>query len=57
MTWGPEAVRMRLASSAKVQVSVYGHVSCVAANPLTYRVERTSSGWRVAGVAAWGPVS
>jgi hypothetical protein len=50
-------VRMRLASSAKVQVSVYGHVSCVAANPLTYRVERTSSGWRVAGVAAWGPVS
>ena len=41
----------------QVQVSVYGHVSCVAANALTYRVERTSSGWRVAGVAAWGPVS
>jgi hypothetical protein len=41
----------------QVQVSVYGHVSCVAANSLTYRVERTSSGWRVAGVAAWGAVS
>ena len=41
----------------QVQVSVYGHVSCVAANSVIYRVERTSSGWRVAGVAAWGPVS
>jgi hypothetical protein len=41
----------------QVQVSVDGHVSCVAANSLTYRVERTSSGWRVAGVAAWGAVS
>jgi hypothetical protein len=41
----------------QVQVSVYGHVSCVAANSLTYRVERASSGWKVAGGAAWGPVS
>ena len=41
----------------QVQVSVHGHVSCVGANSLTYRVERTSSGWKAAGVAAWGPVS
>jgi hypothetical protein len=41
----------------QVQVRVYGHVSCVGANSVIYRVERTSSGWRVAGVAAWGPVS
>jgi hypothetical protein len=41
----------------QVQVSVHGHVSCVGASSLTYRVERASSGWRVAGVAAWGPVS
>jgi hypothetical protein len=41
----------------QVQVSMYGHVSCVGASSLTYRVERTSSGWKAAGVAAWGPVS
>ena len=41
----------------QVQVSVHGHVSCVAANSVTYRVERTSSGWKAAGVTAWGPVS
>ena len=41
----------------QVQVGIYGHVSCVAASSLTYRVERTSSGWKVAGVAARGPVS
>ena len=41
----------------QVQVSVHGHVSCVGASSLTYRVERASSGWRVAGVAAWGSVS
>jgi hypothetical protein len=41
----------------QVQVSVHGHVSCLAANSLTYRVERTSSGWKAAGVVAWGPVS
>ena len=41
----------------QVQVSVHGHVSCVGASSLTYRVERASGGWRVAGVAAWGPVS
>jgi hypothetical protein len=41
----------------QVQVSVHGHVSCVGANSVIYRVERTSGGWRVAGVAAWGAVS
>jgi hypothetical protein len=41
----------------QAQVSVTGHVSCVAANSVMYRVERTSGGWRVAGVAARGPVS
>jgi hypothetical protein len=41
----------------QVQVGVYGFVACLGANSLTYRVERTSDGWRVAGVAARGPVS
>jgi hypothetical protein len=41
----------------EVQVSLSGHVSCVAANSVTYRIERSSGGWRAAGVAAWGPVS
>ncbi|HJV15163.1 MAG TPA: hypothetical protein VJ625_14845 [Propionibacteriaceae bacterium] len=41
----------------QVQVSVTGHVSWIAANSVIYRVERTSGGWRVAGVAARGPVS
>jgi hypothetical protein len=41
----------------QVQVSVHGHVSCVGANSVIYRVERTNGGWRVAGVAAWGAVS
>jgi hypothetical protein len=41
----------------QVQVGVYGFVACLGASSLTYRVERTSGGWRVAGVAAWGPVS
>ena len=41
----------------QIHVSVHGHVSCVAANSVIYRVERTSGGWRAAGVVAWGPVS
>jgi hypothetical protein len=41
----------------QVQVGVYGFVACLGASSLTYRVEQTSGGWRVAGVAAWGPVS
>jgi hypothetical protein len=41
----------------QVQVSVHGHVSCVAANSLIYRVEQTGGGWKAAGVVAWGPVS
>jgi hypothetical protein len=41
----------------QVQVGVYGFVSCVAASSLIYRVEQTSGGWRVAGIAARGPVS
>ena len=41
----------------EVQVGVNGYVACLGASSLTYRVERTSGAWRVAGVAAWGPVS
>ena len=41
----------------QVQVGIYGHVSCLAANSLAYRVERTSGGWRVAGVVWRGPVA
>jgi hypothetical protein len=41
----------------QVQVGVYGFVACLAASSLIYRVEQTSSGWRVAGIAAMGPVS
>ena len=41
----------------QVQVAIYGHVSCIAANSLAYRVERTSGGWRVAGVVWRGPVA
>jgi hypothetical protein len=32
-------------------------LACLGANSLTHRVERTSGGWRVAEVAAWGPVA
>lgn len=41
----------------QAQVGVNGLVACLGANSLTYRVERTSGGWRVAEVAAWGPVA
>jgi hypothetical protein len=41
----------------QLQVGVYGFVACLGASSLTYRVERTSGAWRVAGVAAWGAVS
>jgi hypothetical protein len=41
----------------QVQVSIYGHVSCIGANSLVYRVERTTGGWRVAGVVTMGPVA
>jgi hypothetical protein len=41
----------------QVQVGVYGFVACLAASSLTYRVERTTGGWRVAGVTSRGPVS
>jgi hypothetical protein len=41
----------------QVQVGIDGFVACLGANALTYRVERTSGSWRVAGVAAWGPVA
>jgi hypothetical protein len=41
----------------QVQVSINGFVACLGASSLTYRVERTSGGWRVAGVAAQGPVA
>jgi hypothetical protein len=38
----------------QVQVGIDGFVACLGASSVTYRVERTSGGWRVAGVAAWG---
>lgn len=41
----------------QVQVRIDGHVSCIAANSLSYRVERTGGGWRVADVVAVGPVA
>jgi hypothetical protein len=41
----------------QVQVGVYGFVACLAGSSLIYRVEQTSSGWRVAGVAVRGPVA
>jgi hypothetical protein len=41
----------------QVQVGVDGFVACLAASSLTYRVERTTGAWRVAGVTARGPVS
>jgi hypothetical protein len=41
----------------QVQVGVDGLVACLAASSLTYRVERTTGGWRVAGITSWGPVS
>ena len=41
----------------QVQVGVYGFVACLGASSLIYRVEQTSAGWRVAGIAMLGPVS
>jgi hypothetical protein len=41
----------------RVQVGIYGHVSCVATSSLAYWVGRTGGGWRVAGVAWRGPVA
>jgi hypothetical protein len=41
----------------QVQVAIYGHVACLGADSLAYRVERTSGGWRIAGVVWRGPVA
>ena len=41
----------------QVQVGIYGFVACLGASSLIYRVEQTSNGWRVAGIAAQGPVA
>jgi hypothetical protein len=41
----------------RVQVGVDGFVSCLGGSSLAYWVERTSGGWKVAGVAVWGAVS
>jgi hypothetical protein len=41
----------------QVQVGIHGFVACLGASSLAYRVERASGAWRVAGVAARGPVS
>ncbi len=41
----------------QVQVGIYGSVACPGVSSLIYRVEQTSNGWRVAGIAAQGPVA
>jgi hypothetical protein len=41
----------------QVQVGVNGFLACLGANSLTYRVQQTSSGWRVGGITALGPVA
>jgi hypothetical protein len=41
----------------RVQVGVNGFMSCLGGNSLTYEVQQTSSGWRVSGVTALGPVA
>ena len=41
----------------QVQVGIYGFVACLGASSLVYRVEQISNGWRVAGIAAQGPVA
>jgi hypothetical protein len=41
----------------RVQVGVNGHMGCLGANSLTYEVRQTSSGWRVSGITALGPVA
>jgi hypothetical protein len=41
----------------RVQVGVNGFMSCIGGNSLTYEVQQTSSGWRVSGVTALGPVA
>jgi hypothetical protein len=41
----------------QVQVGVNGHMGCLGANSLTYEVQQTSSGWRVGGITAMGPVA
>jgi hypothetical protein len=41
----------------QVQVGIYGFVACLGASSVVYRVEQTSNGWRVAGIAVQGPVA
>jgi hypothetical protein len=41
----------------QVQVGVNGFMACLGANSLTYSVQQTSSGWRVGGITAMGPVA
>jgi len=41
----------------RAQVGVNGHMGCLGANSLTYEVQQTSSGWRVSGITALGPVA
>jgi len=41
----------------RVQVGVNGFLACLGANSLTYEVQQTSSGWRVSGITALGPVA
>jgi len=44
-------------TGGRVQVGVNGHMSCLGGNSLTYEVQQTTSGWRVSGVTAMGPVA
>jgi hypothetical protein len=44
-------------TSDRVQVGVDGFVACLGANSLTYTVQRTTTGWMVSGIAAYGPVA
>jgi hypothetical protein len=41
----------------RVQVGVNGFMACLGGNSLTYEVQQTSSGWRVSGITAMGPVA
>ena len=41
----------------RVQVGINGFMACLGGNSLTYEVQQTSSGWRVNGITAYGPVA
>ena len=41
----------------RVQVGINGFMACLGGNSLTYEIQQTSSGWRVSGITALGPIS